>query len=523
MALSRREILRLGAVLAAVALPGGSTWAQQRPGPGGAGFPDLTKDRGLEARLWEPDDDPINYLKALIGVGLGEIPVVGSLLSALLGLLWPNSSADVWSQIKAQVEELIDQKINELEFSLIRAETNGLRAAIASYLLRLEGGASGSTIRNYFDSCNVVFEAALPKIQNVDYAYLNLPFFSIAAQLHLSLLRDGVKFGQQWGMSEADHALLSEELRTKISGYADFIDSTIADERKRRAKDEPTGDQQDYAALWNYWQKFDEQNVLLALDFKVLMPFMDPQAYPDGFPRSRMPFEDVFSRAYGSAEGWDGSHPDLAYQVEPIYRRPLAEIDRFEITAAGDTHTVNVCYPSGTGPRAASYSRAGKIVRESAERYDKTSLLADQPSYGENLRTIRVPKAPAGRRYGIESARVSYGDIVQRCSFGLIDGSELRLWWGDQAGSSARVAVSGRFLSTITMWTRNPRYNNVPGVLIFGFSIDPEYVAPGIRPHFAATTPLARNGTVSRAGAAARADFWKTVGDYASQADSGKE
>src|SRR6185437_9838075 len=50
-----------------------------------------------------------------IRLGLSTIPVIGGFLATLIQVLWPwgNSNTDVWDSIKAQVEQLIDQKLEQ--------------------------------------------------------------------------------------------------------------------------------------------------------------------------------------------------------------------------------------------------------------------------------------------------------------------------------------------------------------------------------------------------------------------------
>ena len=63
-------------------------------------------------------DDDIDWdslAKAVITTGLGEIPYVGSIVSALADILWP-SGDDVWKEIKDKVEALIKEKISELVY-----------------------------------------------------------------------------------------------------------------------------------------------------------------------------------------------------------------------------------------------------------------------------------------------------------------------------------------------------------------------------------------------------------------------
>ena len=56
---------------------------------------------------------------------LGEIPVVGSFLSALLQIFWPKSGEDIWSEIKSQVEQLINQRFDQDTYEKVQASLPG--------------------------------------------------------------------------------------------------------------------------------------------------------------------------------------------------------------------------------------------------------------------------------------------------------------------------------------------------------------------------------------------------------------
>ena len=61
------------------------------------------------------DSTDWNYAaEQAIETGLGMIPEVGSILSSLVAIFWPQPSDNVWAEIEQQVEVLIDQAIDQL-------------------------------------------------------------------------------------------------------------------------------------------------------------------------------------------------------------------------------------------------------------------------------------------------------------------------------------------------------------------------------------------------------------------------
>src|SRR6185312_727195 len=69
--------------------------------------------------------------------GLSTIPVIGGFLATLIQVLWPwgNSNTDVWDSIKAQVEQLIDQKLEQQTYEAAILKLQALNSNMHDYLL----------------------------------------------------------------------------------------------------------------------------------------------------------------------------------------------------------------------------------------------------------------------------------------------------------------------------------------------------------------------------------------------------
>ena len=64
---------------------------------------------------------------------LKEVPEVGAVLGLVVGQLWPTSSNDVWDQIRAKVQELIDQSLSTALVSRINEQLKGLKDLLLQY------------------------------------------------------------------------------------------------------------------------------------------------------------------------------------------------------------------------------------------------------------------------------------------------------------------------------------------------------------------------------------------------------
>ncbi|HBO76950.1 MAG TPA: twin-arginine translocation pathway signal, partial [Cupriavidus sp.] len=137
----------------------------------------------LRSDFKDPDiTDPLEDLKAVLQVLLGEIPIVGSSASALLGLLWP-WNRDVWDDIRGRVEALINQKIEEAVFSLLKQKLNGIADTLKLYVSAASTGDTQNMMMQ-FVATNTSMVAASREFRNPDFQWKIAPLFAVFAQLH---------------------------------------------------------------------------------------------------------------------------------------------------------------------------------------------------------------------------------------------------------------------------------------------------------------------------------------------------
>lgn len=256
------------------------------------------------------------------------------------------------------------------------------------------------------------------------------------------------------------------------------------------------------------------------------MPFLDPTLYPNGVPEGAIEYEDVFSPAFGRAKTW--SDHKLAWQVQPVYQKPLANIDRIDLTASGDTHTVNVHYPAGAGPLVTRFNRYGKVIPGQRDRVNETRIL-QAGNLSEKLRTVSIPQI-TGRTFSIRSVYISSGDIVERCRFTTFEDQNINLWWGGRASAfNDEYSVPGRALSAITVWQRNRSYNSKPSVMLFSFSHDPKLAVSAATRDYDITRMSSNRSGFSPKGRSLHSDsdalrsaFWQRVKEIATRAEAGQ-
>jgi len=76
------------------------------------------------------DNDTAKKIAQMIA---GKIPEVGGIVSALIGIFWPNTEVSLWDQIKEQVEKMVDQKIAENNLQQLKDTLLGIHNAVSDY------------------------------------------------------------------------------------------------------------------------------------------------------------------------------------------------------------------------------------------------------------------------------------------------------------------------------------------------------------------------------------------------------
>jgi hypothetical protein len=364
-----------------------------------------------------------NALKNEIGAALGMIPEVGGLLSALVSILWPQSQEDIWGEIKAQVEQLVDQQIAAEVYQQVQEDLQGLQNVMGRYQQAL-GTNDLEDIVTEWDNADDAFLNALPHFQEQQYQVQLLPLFAQFANLHLSLLRDGVQFGESWGWNSATQKSHSANLSNAIASYSTWAEKIYTMEllpiSAYNAGKDPQGTQHKIEPFRSMNQ-YIRQMTLTVLDFQQTWKYFDPSVYPN--PVKVYLDREIYSDPYGTA---DNSGQD--------------RIDSVQVT-----------YPAGGGPNGET----------------TTPRMGSQ-----NGGTSNPPRGGIFSNVGanpVVSAVVGSGDIVNFLSFTFQDGTTTgRLGGGYPGGNANPVAFTGQILSSIYISGISDHYQSAD-CIVLGF------------------------------------------------------
>ncbi|KAG8423098.1 hypothetical protein J3458_000018 [Metarhizium acridum] len=168
-------------------------------------------EQGTKLNFEDPDEAG-QYMLSILAMATGFIPVVGTSLSALTGLLssvlFPdNSTEKIWKALLERIEQLIDTKIEKEYLSTLEKTIQGLDDNLDLYgqqseVFKKASGNQKQIAARALGTQHSAFRTSLllviPLFQAKSHQVASLPWFAIAANIHLLLLRDGIKHGKEW-------------------------------------------------------------------------------------------------------------------------------------------------------------------------------------------------------------------------------------------------------------------------------------------------------------------------------------
>lgn len=192
------------------------------------------------------------------------IPKVGGVVSALVGVYWPENGVDYWEQVKKQVEALIDEKISKAVFQQVQEALQGLQNSTNLYLDRVKD--SEHAPENIYTQAAITlnsFAEAYPRFQSKGYEVLLLPLYAQMMNLYLSVQRDMVIFGAEWKATPEEVATRKKDLIKLIDEGVAYCDKWIEKGREQaglRAFDDIKN--------VNHWQNYNAY--MRGMTFSVL-------------------------------------------------------------------------------------------------------------------------------------------------------------------------------------------------------------------------------------------------------------
>ncbi|PGO69404.1 hypothetical protein CN980_21475, partial [Bacillus cereus] len=281
-------------------------------------------------------------IAALLSVSNPASAAAAGIIALLIPQLWPSGSDEVtWEKFMAASEILIQKQITEAVRNKALSELEGMYRTIRLYELAAEDWNRNKNdpeakerIRTQFRATNTVIEFAMPAFRVAGFEVLLLNVYAQAANLQLTLLRDAVKFGYDWGLPQDEvDDIYSEQLIPRISEHTDhcvrYFNIGVEEAKKLKANLD------DYARYpwaqyinhgkiqgienWNLFNDYRRNMTILVLDVVALWPTYDPKRY------SIVTKSELTRELYTSVRGaFYGSTGDYNQDLEEIERNIIS-------------------------------------------------------------------------------------------------------------------------------------------------------------------------------------------------------
>lgn len=170
---------------------------------------------------------------ALLGA-LNLIPVTGGLLSFIGALFIPGAgktAEQLW-------RDYVDRAISDALFRLVQSDLEGLSAVAALYRDTVDSGDLAALgIQSI--AANTTFVASMPGFRLAREEVALLPLYTVAATMHLSLLRDMALTADDLGYDPAYRAVIERQLSSCIQEYTQHVDTQVAAALAKAKADNP--------------------------------------------------------------------------------------------------------------------------------------------------------------------------------------------------------------------------------------------------------------------------------------------
>ncbi|MFF2242103.1 insecticidal delta-endotoxin Cry8Ea1 family protein [Bacillus thuringiensis] len=245
-------------------------------------------------------------------LGLGFIGTGLGVLGDLFNSFWPSNDNSVWEAFLRSVEELIDERIREIERSRIVAQFTGLRSVMSNYNGALQdwdtnrnNPALREEIRGRFANADDIFANRMDEFSIEGFEIQSLAVYAQAANLHLLLLRDGVLNGLLWGFDVVTVNRLYNRLVEKSGKYTDHCTSFYRQglqELRNRGN-------------WNAFNTYRRNMTIQVLDVISLFSNYDPRIYENN--TNTQLTREIYTEPL-AVPGWLNSHsnPTQFQQIE---------------------------------------------------------------------------------------------------------------------------------------------------------------------------------------------------------------
>jgi hypothetical protein len=420
----------------------------------------------------------IDTIRALLLASLAKTsPVVGGFFAALGDFFIPTAG----EKPETLWQRYTDAKIEEAVINLVKADMAGLSDVARLYRDAVRDGDK-DTIKTQSIAARTVFAQRLPQFQMSGHEIALLPYFTLAATLEMTLLRDMALTGKEIGLSDDNVESVKEDLTQRIKRYGDYL---VEPMKKAVAKaiddnphsNDPAGRNQPLTAVlslhkqmsldvidvFSTWKAFDARKypngARIVLDRQVFSPIIGwwerDSKPPQGIPKSwRFAPPDIRSVEFWVRTQW---------RTEWMYGFKVTYADSTELTTGemsgtrtlldmSDRYATNVAGHSGSaiGGMKLRTHPDNRLHQVGPDPYESQRVITAFAPRGHRLSSLRsigkgvnsgegaVSGFVAGFQLLDKEAAPDSTDLLMQLSPDLPP--QVMQWLAMQASSSQRIA-----------------------------------------------------------------------------------
>ncbi|MGH0945635.1 insecticidal delta-endotoxin Cry8Ea1 family protein, partial [Bacillus mycoides] len=373
-------------------------------------------------------------LSLVLSVSFPAYSAAIGIISVLLPIWWPaqagspgTTEAQVrWEQWMTAAEEMVDQKVNELVKNraidttrILQSRMKDYQQAICNLKTDPDNEKYKEDVRREFNDAEDQAKDAVIQFGNSNYALPLLVDYAQAANLHLLLLRDVVKFGESWGFSalEVQQYYFNNEvgnpgMKQLLATYTDHCVRYYNEGLTKRSE---TGN-------WNTFNDYRRNMTIMVMDIVSIWPTYDPRVYTlptksqltrEVYTPINSEYATVFSYSFWepllpspSLFRWlreliffrrsEEQDPGLHWQgqysgYQQMFRHTLNEVNAYYTPVVGDTSgNIRSTLRIGGGSDAEVYKIKAGVLSDYPNTFDfyftpsgKITSVGDDLSFGE--------------------------------------------------------------------------------------------------------------------------------------------
>ncbi|MED3086437.1 insecticidal delta-endotoxin Cry8Ea1 family protein [Bacillus toyonensis] len=266
-----------------------------------------------------------------------------AIISMFFDVLWPESenntnSQVVWADFAAAAEEMMDEKIADeikaeavLQLRIVQSRLRDYQQAACNFQSDPNNESYKALLRDAFDDADDALKEVMILFSREGYEQLLLFDYVQAANLHLLLLKDVVRFGVGWGFPPgrveqyySNPTNLGNpgmvQLLAKYTNYSTSLCWKGIEERKWMVESEYRSNNEEYYA-------YRSNMTMMVLDMVALWPTYDPVKYP--YATAVELTREIYSLIAGGFRDYKGYMP-----IQYTWEKPgslVTNLERFTI------------------------------------------------------------------------------------------------------------------------------------------------------------------------------------------------